>query len=401
MRIALVTETWPPEINGVARTLSHLAGGLASRGHFVQVVRPRRDASDEPSARPGMQEVTVPGLPLPRYPDLRFGLPARGRLGRLWASRPPHVVHVATEGPLGWTAVGAARRAGIPVVSSFHTNFHAYGRHYGYGPLYRIALAYLRMVHNRTLRTWVPSDTMLRQLAAERFRNLRVLGRGVDTHLFSPERRDRALRDRWGVGEDGLVVVYVGRLAGEKNLPLLFRTWEEIRRVRPEARLLLVGDGPMREQCERDHPEAIFTGMRVGADLAGLYASADLFLFPSTTETFGNVLTEAMASGLVVLAYDYAAAALHIEQGVNGWKVGLGDEEAFVRAAGTLLKLEGKWPVLRWSARAAAETLSWEGIVSRYEEDLREISGRRAGRPTLSGALDDERLFPARCREAP
>jgi glycosyltransferase involved in cell wall biosynthesis len=380
MRLSLVTETYPPEVNGVARTLHHLVTGLTGLGHEVEVVRSRPARTAECAQSNGHVERIVPGLPLPGYPELRFGLPSGGRLRRMWRESRPDVIHVATEGPLGWTAVGAARRLGIPVSSSFHTNFHSYGKHYRYGFLRGFALRYLRRAHNRADCTLVPSSTIRRRLEAAGFRNLAILGRGVDTELFSPARRDEGLRESWGASAGTPVVLYVGRLAGEKNIPLLFRAWDALREHASRPRLVLVGDGPARRELERSHPEAHYAGMRHGEDLARHYASGDLFLFPSATETFGNVVTEAMASGLGVLGFDYAAAEEHVRHGENGWKVPYGDEGAYVAAALDVLGVREGWPAVREAARRTAEGLTWRAIVRGFERGLLALSSGE-GRP--------------------
>ncbi|WP_232019121.1 glycosyltransferase family 4 protein [Sulfuritortus calidifontis] len=368
-----MTETYPPEINGVAMTLGQIVAALQARGHAVQLVRPRQ-ASD-PAAPPvnGVEQTLVTGLPIPGYADLRLGLPAKRRLLRLWSCKRPDLVHIATEGPLGWSALSAARQLAIPVVAGFHTNFHRYSRHYGLGWLQPAIHGYLRHFHNRAQLTLVPTETLRQELAAVRYRNLAVMARGVDTGLFRPERRQTALRQAWGAGENDLVVAYVGRLAPEKNLPLLLRAFAAMRQVRPDARLVLVGDGPSRAALAAKHPELIFCGARTGEDLAAHYASADCFLLPSLTETFGNVLLEAMASGLAVLGFDYAAAAEHIVPGGNGLTVPYGDEVAFIEQATRLAQQPQTLRALGQAARATALGLSWDSVFNRLEGYYRQL----------------------------
>lgn len=373
--LALVTETYPPEINGVARSLHRLVDELHAAGHRVRVVRPRQRHEPRAGNHPGsgIQEVLVRGATLPKYPDLQFGFPCGRRLRREWTRDRPDVVHVATEGPLGVSAIRAAARLGIPVTSSFHTNFHTYGRHYGLGVLTRVGLAYLRRVHHRTRRTFVPSDSILRTLREDGFRDLAILGRGVDADLFRPDRRDETLRREWGAEGASPVLLYVGRLAAEKNLDAVARSAEAVRAIHPDARLVLVGDGPMRAALEQRLPWARFAGMRRGEDLARHYASGDLFLFPSTTETFGNVVTEALASGLVVVGFDYAAAALHIESGTSGLTVPLGNDDAFVRATVEAVGSRESWPAMRAAARDVACGLAWSEIARGWADDLRDV----------------------------
>lgn len=370
LRIALVTETYPPEINGVAMTLGRMVEALRARGHTVQLVRPRQAQDGQEKTAPSHEEALMRGIAIPGYPDLKMGMPAKGALLALWRRNRPDIVHVATEGPLGWSALSAGKALELPVTSDFHTNFHAYTRHYGIGWLRGLANAGLRAFHNRALCTLVPTEALKRELAADGYRNLRVVARGVDTQLFHPARRRLALRQHWGVAEDSPVAVYVGRLAAEKNLPLVIETFRRMRDTNPQARLVFVGDGPERAALERRHEGFIFAGMRTGADLAEHYASADIFLFPSTTETYGNVTAEAMASGLAVVAFDHAAAAELIRHGENGLKTPPGDSRRFAEWGQHLATHPADVQRLRRNARLTAETLDWESIHDRFEHIL-------------------------------
>lgn len=367
LHICIVTETYPPEINGVAMTVGRLVAGLRGRGHRVDLVRPRQHAGEREKGH----DLTVPGLPLPGYSGLRLGLPARGLLANRWKKERPQVVHVVTEGPLGWSAVSAARHLGIPVTSGFHTNFDSYSTHYGAGWLRPAVSAYMRSFHRRTLATLVPTAALAATLAGEGVPGVRLVGRGVDTELFNPARRQHALRRQWQGDGDGPLCLYVGRLAPEKNLALAEAAFAAIQTSQPGARMIWVGDGPARARLQASHPKHHFTGPRIGEDLASHYASADLFLFPSLTETYGNVVAEAMASGLAVLAYQSAAAAELIQNNENGLTVPPGDAPSFIRAA---TDLAGRDTTdLGQQARATALTHGWSGVVDRFEEVLREI----------------------------
>lgn len=370
LRITIVTETYPPEVNGVAMTVGRLVDGLLRRGHRVQLIRPRQHRLDQPSRGGPLTEVLVQGVPIPRYSGLLLGLPARRKLAKLWQEQAPDIVHVVTEGPLGASAIDAARQLRLPVTSGFHTNFHCYSNHYGLGWLNRPIAAYLRRLHNRTAATLVPTEQLAQQLADLGYQNLAVVARGVDTELFSPARRSAALRAVWGAEDGAPVVISVGRLAPEKNLPLVLEAFNAVRRRHPKAKLVFVGDGPSRSELQRSHPEAIFAGMRIGLDLAQHYASADIFLFPSLTETFGNVTLEAMASGLAVVAYDYAAAAALIRDNDNGRKLPCGDSHAFTAAAAQLADPASREPMRR-CARHSVLHHDWENIHDQFAATLR------------------------------
>ena len=331
MRVAVVTETWPPEINGVALTVQSLAFGLFALGHDVELVRPRQAADADECTR--LRQLLLPGATLPRYPGLRFGLPALRRLHRHWSERRPDALYVATEGPLGWSALGAAARLGVPVCTGFHTRFDEFANHYGLGLLAPIVFAYLRRFHNRAAATLVPTTELVRFLGSTGFRNVRLLRRAVDTSLFHPRRRDAVLRAEWGLAADELAVIHVGRLATEKNLGLAIRAFEAIRAAHRGARFIVVGDGPARAPLAAQQPGIVFAGMRRGEDLARHYASGDVFLFPSRTETFGNVTLEALASGVPVVAFDYGAAREHLRDTLAGARVAVGDDDGFIAAS--------------------------------------------------------------------
>jgi len=370
LRIAVVTETYPPEVNGVAMTLGRLVNGLQVRNHQVQLIRPRQNDGDQPQPTATLSEHLQRGIALPRYEGLKMGLPAKAALTRLWTRQRPDVVQIATEGPLGWSALAAANKLRLPVASDFHTNFHSYSSHYGFGLLRRAIVAYLRKFHNKAAVTLVPTEGIRRELLAHGYENIEIIGRGVDTQLFHPGRRDAALRAQWGVRENETAVLYVGRLAAEKNLSLVFGAFDAMHQAHPATRLVLVGDGPERASWQAKRPDAVFCGTQVGEALAAHYASGDVFLFPSLTETWGNVTIEAMASGLAVVAYDCAAAEEIIRHGENGLKVAPEDQAAFIAQAVSLASDVARQRRLGTAAAARAAQLSWDAIIDSFERVL-------------------------------
>lgn len=369
MQVALVTDTFPPDLNGVSLTMDRLRQGLESRGHRVSVIRPT-GRSATPRVR--RRETGVRSLPVPGYPGLRFGLPSWLRLWRLWSALRPDIVYIATEGPLGWAAAAVARRMCIPVASGFHTNFDDYLRARRLPQLGPLALSLLRRLHNSTATTLAPSRDVVLRLQAEGFRNLQLLSRGVDADLFKPARRDPALRASWGVCDEARpapVFILAGRLAPEKNLPFALATLERLTAGRGTC--IVVGDGPDRAALQQRFSFARFTGALRHEELARHYASADVLLFPSLTETFGNVLLEGMASGLLTLSFDYAAAGEHVVDQENGWKVSCDDHPAFAaRVAAALALPATRRAAIGTAARRTAEGLDWDRIIRRFEEIL-------------------------------
>ncbi|HSI63449.1 MAG TPA: glycosyltransferase family 1 protein [Candidatus Saccharimonadia bacterium] len=368
MKFMLVSDTFPPDINGVARTLQTLSRGLAKRGHEIHVITTSEGARDENKGY-GIKVEAVGAMPLPGYDGVRVGFASRNYFTRHIESVRPDAMYVAVETIMGCNAIRAAKLHGVRVVSGFHTNFHTYSQDYRVPILKNAAASYLKWLHNCTARTLTPSESTATQLRELGIQNVGVLGRGVDTELFNPDRRDTDLRRSWGADENTPVALFVGRIAAEKNLPLTVKAFEHIRAQHPGAKCVFVGDGPKAATLKEEHPEFIFSGARTGEDLARHYASADVFVFPSLTETFGNVLTEALASGLSTVSFDYAAANQHVRHGVNGYTAVYGDESAFLAATDAAL---ARWQDagLRNAAARTAEKLSWNAIVEQFEQEL-------------------------------
>ena len=309
-------------------------------------------------------------MPIPRYPELKLGLPSKKTLVKTWTSRRPDVVHIATEGPLGWSALQAAKVLKLPVTSDFRTNFQSYSKHYGVGWLRKPIVAYLRKFHNATACTMVPTKELQRTLIDNGFINLKVVSRGVDTKLFNMLKRDNGLRKSWGANENSKVMISVGRMAPEKNLEQVLKCFDALRFMGTQLKLVMVGDGPLREQFQLRYPDIIFPGMLSQADLAVYYASSDLFVFPSQTETFGNVTLEALASGIPVLAFDCAAARDWVQQGVNGWLVPENYPTGFAEQAMAIFKTPNLLEQVTASTRQQVVHLDWDQIAEQVESVL-------------------------------
>jgi glycosyltransferase involved in cell wall biosynthesis len=378
LHVVMVSETYPPEVNGVARTVAMVVEGLRARGHVLKLVRPRQGPDDRAQDGNGFGEMLRPGVPIPRYSHLQMGLPSRRALLQAWQRSRPDIVHIATEGPLGWSALSAARALGLPVATDFRTNFRAYSSHYGFGWIAPAVTAYLRAFHNRAGCTMVPTEVMALSLGRQGFRNLRVVGRGVNTSVFAPSRRDPSLRQLWCAPDDVPVALCVSRFAPEKNFPLVFEAFRAMRAAHPETRLILVGAGPMAEELKRTGLGLVINGRLDDGELSAHYASADIFLFASATETFGNVTLEAMASGLAVVAYDYAAARQHIVHGRSGLLAPLGDRIGFIEHAAVLAHDLARVRALGRNARETTQLPRWETVLQEFEAVLRETIERQA-----------------------
>lgn len=372
MRIAVVTETWPPEVNGVALTLSRLVQELRSRQHHIQLIRPRQNLQDTETIHDGWTELLLRGMPIPKYPQLKLGFPSKKSLVKAWTVKRPDIVHIATEGPLGWSALQAARVLRLPVSSDFRTNFQSYSKHYGVGWLQKPILAYLRKFHNLTHCTMVPTQAIRAQLQGMGFQNMHTVGRGVNTAIFNPNKRSDDLRKQWQADDDTLVLLSVGRLAAEKNLDLTVRTYKALLQNNTKVKLVFCGDGPYRQKLQADCPAAIFMGMSTHPELAVAYASADIFLFTSLTETFGNVTLESLASGTPVLAFDCAAAKEVITDGINGWLVSDESSQLYVLRA---LAISQNLQVIRNARGHTHRSIlqwEWSSIAAQVEHLLRQ-----------------------------
>lgn len=302
LRLALASDTFHPQVNGVTRTLTGLVKEAVSRGAEVRVF-----TTSDPHAVGGPEVTRFPSVPFWAYPQLRVAAPGARMTAELRRWRPT-LIHAATPFGVGLAARGAARALGVPFVTSYHTSLSAYTKFYQLGALAEPCWSFLRWFHNSGRLTFVPSQPVADELTARGFASLRLWGRGVDCQRFNPLHRSMDLRRRLGFADDDIVVLYVGRLAREKGLADLLDAMRQRGASRERVRFLLVGDGPYEAELRARAPnDAVFTGRREGAELAALYASSDVFVFPSVTDTFGNVLLEAIASGLPVVAADARA----------------------------------------------------------------------------------------------
>ena len=385
MRVGIVTETYAPDVNGVSLTVQALARGLVRKGHEVDLIRPVHP-NTPPLSEAGMDVLAVEGAAVPRYAGLRFGFPSRYRIERRWRLDRPDAIYVATEGPLGWSAVSAARRLGIPVATGFHTRFDFYVGHYGFGALTPLVRRYLARFHRRAQVTLVPTGQLASELNDLGVHDVRVLRRAVDTLRFQPDRRDDDLRQSWGAGASSPVVLSVGRVAPEKNLHVVIEAYRALARRVPTARCVIVGDGPERAALEAANPDVIFAGTRRGDELAAYYASADLFVFPSLTETFGNVVLEAMASGIPVVAYAEAAAKEFIRNGQNGIRVAPGNEAGLIERAAALGADATAREAMGRAARASVAGLSPDSVITEFESIMQSLAGENVHERTAVAA---------------
>lgn len=379
LRLALFTDTYAPQVNGVARTLERLTEAVEARGGVVRVFAPH-----DPDSAPSSHVARFPSRAFWAYPQLRLAWPSRRRVQAELRAFAPTLVHAATEFGVGLAGRRAARALGIPFVSSYHTSFTAYAEYYRLGLLARPGWHFLRWFHNGGLRTYCPTRAIVDEVNAQGFVRTAVWSRGVDGGRFAPHHRSEALRERLGATEDTLVLSYVGRLAAEKGLDVALDALALVERARPgRVRVLVVGDGPYEAEVRRRAPAGtLLTGALHGQALSQAYASGDVFLFPSTTDTFGNVMLEAMASGLPVIGADVGPTREQLHSG-GGWLVPPGRADAF---AETIVGLVDDRDRVRAAAARAvgfAATKTWDAVWEALLDDYRALHRPVREHPSL------------------
>jgi len=360
MRIALFTDTYLPTVNGVARTLGRLVAEARRRGHEIALVSPDVEG---PGATNVHLHHQLHGIPVPMYPELLLACPLNAAGESRIREFAPDLVHVATEATVGWSGREWALRNGVPLVTSFHTNFPDYAVGYGLGALEEAGWRYLQSFHRPAVVSLCPSEATRRRLRERGFHaRWEVWSRGVDAELFSPSRRKEEVREALAPGAER-ILLHVGRLAPEKRCDVAIEAFRRIHQAHPSAALVFVGDGPDRGRLEGlAGPGVHFAGYRTGVDLAEAYASGDLFVFPSDTETFGNVVVEAMASGLPVIAAARGGVLDTVIPGQTGILCAPGQVAAFAAAIDTLLFDPPALLALSHGGRQAALSRSWDRV---------------------------------------
>ncbi len=374
MKIALFTETFLPKVDGIVTRLTKTVGHLVAAGDQVLIFCPE----GAPDGYMGARVVGVPALPLPLYPELKLALP-RPAVAEALDQFQPDLVHVVNPAVLGLGGIWLAKTKGYPLVASYHTHLPKYLEHYGMGMLEPLLWELLKAAHNQARLNLCTSTAMVQELSEKGIQHTDLWQRGVDTELFQPSLRSQAMRARLlnGHSDTDKLLLYIGRLSAEKQI-------ERIRPVldaMPDARLALVGDGPYRQQLEKIFAgtPTPFVGYLAGEELASAYASGDAFLFPSSTETLGLVLLEAMAAGCPVVGANRGGIPDIVSDGVNGCLYEPNQEGSLAAAVTRLLGDASQRAQLRQNARQEAERWGWAGAT----EQLRGYYRRLLAHPEL------------------
>ncbi|WNS46276.1 glycosyltransferase family 1 protein [Paenibacillus sp. MMS20-IR301] len=379
MRLAVFTDTFLPQTNGVARTLGRLTEHLHRRGieHLLFTPRSAPENSYPDPVRP------IASIPFFLYPECRLALPGMSAIQHDLNAFAPDLLHLATPFNIGLAGLRYARKRQLPHVASYHTHFDRYLEYYRMRGMIPLYWKYMKWFHRSCDAVLAPSEETIASLRGEGFSGLRLWSRGVDCHLYSPEKRSTDLRERYGSGAS-LLLLYVGRIAPEKDLTTLLGAMQLLpESTRSQVQLLIVGDGPLLPELRPQAPEnVIFTGAKHGEELAELYASADLFVFPSCTETFGNVVLEAMASGLPVVAADAGGTRELVVPGATGSLFAPRDPVAMAHGIAELAAQHSRRTSMGREGRRLALRRSWDtifdGLIDNYAEVIenRRIKGR-------------------------
>jgi phosphatidylinositol alpha 1,6-mannosyltransferase len=368
MRVAVFSEVYWPMVSGVGVTLLRLTKALQQRGHEVRVFSASYALPKGQADRPEVHR--SPSVPLFLYPDVQWAFPRLRDIVNDLEQFRPDVVHVATEFALGLAGLKAARQLRIPVVASAHTDYDKYAARYGVEWALRVGWHYLRWFYGQAYRVLCPSRMYEEHLHRRGGIHTGIWSRGVDPEEFHPRFRSESYRESLGLGPDDLLVTYIGRIAREKNLAQLLAAWKALAAERGSAQLALVGRGPLEEPIRRrDIPGVHVLGLMHGRALAEAYASADLFVFPSTTETFGNSLLEAMGSGLPCLAANAAGVLEFARQGQNAWLVAPNSTPALAQGLRRLLGDSALRQRLALGGLATAAERRWDRVYDLLLED--------------------------------
>lgn len=360
LRVAMFSGNYNYVRDGANQALNLLVGHLLSRGLTMRVYSP---TTARPAFAPTGDLVDVPAIAMPGRPEYRLalGLPKRPR--RDVTDYAPDIVHLTAPDILGHSAIKWAKKNGIPTIASFHTRFETYPGFYGLGFLEKPAIGIMRRFYNRVDQVLVPSPsmgTLLREWGVTA--PIGIWSRGIDHDRFNPARRDLAWRRSLGIGDDEVVVSFLGRLVLEKGLGIFAEVITELKRRGVPHRVLVIGEGPARQWFADHVPDAVFTGFLAGNDLGRAVACMDVFFMPSVTETFGNVTTEAMAAGVPVVAARATGAVDLVADGVTGFLVPPTDVRAYADAIQRLAEDAGLRKSAGKAGQIAAQPFVWDRV---------------------------------------
>lgn len=372
MKIAIFTDTFSPQINGVTKNLDRFLNYFSAAGIEYRVFAPETEPKIDNIHEKNVHRMK--SLIFFLYPELKFSLPNYLKIKSKLLKFNPDLIHLITPFNIGLTGLYAARQNNTPIVASYHTNFDQYLDYYNINFLEKAAWKYLRWFHDQALRNYCPSEETKNELAKKDFINLDIWGRGIDAELFSPEHRDQKFIQQHNL-EEKISILYVGRIAREKNLSLLMDSFKKLnKKYKEQIELIITGDGPELKKLKKNVPEnVIFTGFKKGLELSKIYASADFLAFPSVTETYGNVVIEAMASGLPVVAVLAGGVKENLLNSYNGLAAENNDVAEFSSKLEDLIINDRLRDSLAHNARKYALEKSWDHIFEKMHRSYQKV----------------------------
>lgn len=387
MRIAVFSDTFVPQVNGVALTLKRWTEYLSARGDECKLFVPT-----EPE--PVYEDLVfqLASIPFWAYPGYRFAIPNLLRIRQELSLFKPDIVHIATPFSVGLAGMSAAQKLQIPIVASYHTHFDQYLESYWFPFAHSWYWSYMKWFHRHCRAIFAPSQETIQLLQSNGLSNLELWSRGIDCNKFTPAKRSGLVRELYGIKEQYLLL-YVGRLAPEKDLDVLLQLMHRLpERINSQVHWLVVGDGPMMEQGRREAPQNVtFTGYRSGEELAALYASSDVFVFPSASETFGNVVLEAAASGLPAIVADRGGVTEIVQHERTGLHAQAGNVESFLAALSDWFDEPDKWQRFGTEAREQAQARTWEKAMGPiYTRCQQIVKTEQNSEATRNGQLREE-----------
>lgn len=378
MKIAFFTDTYDPDINGVARTLKRFTDYLGEQNISFKVFAPQSNSNDYVSSNIHRFK----SLSFFLYPECRLAFPNYFQIKAELQEYEPDLIHVATPFNIGLCGAYYAKKLNIPIVGSYHTDFDKYLKFYNLEFLSKFLWSYMNWFHRPFKKNFVPSQDTLEGLKRHGFMNLEIWGRGVDCNLYHPHYDKQLVREQYGIQKKYLLT-YVGRLAPEKDVKTLITVAKSIPApINEQIQWLIIGDGPMREELENEAPDnMMFTGYVKGEQLAAVYSASDLFVFPSSTETFGNVVLESLASGTPAIAANAGGVKTIIRNGVSGHLCQPGNTEEFRNSILTLLENEDLRKQMGIEGRNYALTQKWDrifdGLIWHYYDAIQELENQK------------------------
>ena len=372
MRVALYTDTFYPQINGVSNTVYRLANYMKKNKIPYKIFAPHYPGDNGHNY--DFNICRFLSMPFPFYPECRLSIPYYPKLLREMDDFKPDIIHSITQSGIGCSGLRYAKEKNIPFVASFTTNFSMYLKYYKLQYLEEALWGYLKWFHSNAYANFCPSQDTIESLEPKGISNLKIATRGIDIELFSPLKRSEKFRNKYGLnGKTSFL--YAGRLAPEKDLDTLVQSANEIYSKFPaESIFVIVGDGPMREQLAAEMPpNTVFTGYLKGEALSEAYASADVFVFPSGTETLGNVVLEAMASGLPVIAVNSGGVKENVLNGYNGIMCRYKDKHEFASAMERFIEDEALKTIMSQNARAYTLSKTWDKVFDKLMDDYLQV----------------------------